>query len=277
MAIHPTAVVSAEAQLGSGVEIGPWCVISGPVVLGDGVRLRERVSIAGRSRIGAGTEVWPGACLGFEPQDAKFDRAKGSPGIEVGPGSKLRENVTIHAASSGKEVPTRVGARCFMMAGAHVGHDVQVGDDVTLVNATVLGGHSIVGDRAIISGLCAVHQHTRVGRLSMMSGGSEVSTDVPPFCVAWGRNALSGVNLVGMRRAGIPRDQITEVRRAFDDLLRKWAGRQETVAELERRGASCPPLLEMARFISESKRSLCVYRRAMLPRDDGTIAEEAGI
>ncbi len=254
--VHPTASVSSEAELGEGVEIGPQCVLTGRVVLGAGVRLIGHVYLCGPVRIGPGTIVYPFVCLGYPGQDVKFKLGDPTAGVEVGASCILREHVTIHAATN-QGAPTRIGDRVFMMVNTHVGHDGAVGAGVTMVNNSALGGHASVGEGAVLGGGALVHQFARIGRLAMMSGGIAVSVDVPPFCMVIGRNLMAGVNVVGMRRAGIPREHITEVRRAYRDIFRGGLQRGEMVAELEARGAGCPPVAEMARFVSQSKRAIC--------------------
>lgn len=254
--IHPTASVSSEAELADSVEIGPYCVLSGRVRLGAGVRLLGNVYISGPVTIGEGTVVYPFACLGFPPQDVKFKPGDATAGVAIGSHGILREHVTIHAASN-NHTPTTVGDRVFMMVNTHLGHDVRVGNDVVMVNNSAVGGHGVLGDNVTLGGGALVHQFCRIGRLAFMSGGIAVSADIPPFCLADERNRLKGINQVGLRRAGMPRDQITEVRRAFRDVLRPALPKQEMIRILEDRGKTCPPVAEIARFIAEAKRPIC--------------------
>lgn len=254
--IHPTAIVTGDCSLEADVEIGPGCVLTGPVRLDRGVRLIGHVYLTGPVRIGDGTVVYPFTCIGFPPQDTKF--AEGSPtaGVEIGARCVLREQVTVHASWS-PEIPTRVGHRVFMMAQSHVGHDAQVGNDVVMVNVSGVAGHARVGDGATLGGSALVHQHTRIGRLAFLSGGTAVSADVPPFCTLVERNRLGGINLVGMRRAGIPRDEITRARAAFRDVFRPALPRGEMLAILEARSAESAVVAEMARFVREAQRPIC--------------------
>lgn len=254
--IHPSAVVSADAVLAPGVEIGPGCVLSGPVTLGEGVRLIGHVHLSGPVTVGEGTEIYPFACVGFPGQDFKFKRGDRTAGVRIGKGCILREGVTVHAATN-DHTPTSVGDRVFMMAYSHAGHDARIGDSVIMVNGAGVAGHGQVGDGAILSGAALVHQFCRIGRMAFISGGAATSMDVPPFCILAERQRLGGVNLVGMRRAGIPREQITEVRRAFRDVFRKVMPRDQMVAILRDRGATCPAVMEMAEFVAASKRGIC--------------------
>lgn len=257
--VHPTAEVSPGCELGEGVEVGPHCFLRGRVTLGPGVRLLGNNYIqaeGGPVVIGARTVVYPFACIGFEPQDYKF--APGSPtaGVVVGEDCLIREHATIHAASN-EHTPTRIGNKVFMMVNTHVAHDGCVGNNVVMVNGAGLAGHGVIEDNVTLGGNAVIHQFCRLGRLVMMSGDCAVSLDVPPFCMVNERNRIGGLNTVGLRRSGMPREHITELRRAFRDLLRNPLPRSEVIAGLEARGRNCPPIAEMARFISESKRGIC--------------------
>lgn len=254
--VHATAVVSGECELADGVVIGPYCTLRGRVTLGPGVELIAGVHLSGPITIGAGTRIWPGASLGFGPQDYKFKPGDPTAGVVIGSGCLIRENVTIHASTK-PDAPTRVGDRCFLMVGTHLAHDARIGNDVIMVNGAGLAGHAEVGDNATLSGGAIVHQFTRIGRMAFMSGGTGVSMDVPPFCVVVERNRLGGINLVGMRRAGIPRDHITRTRRAFSEVFRRVVPREEALSMLLDRAEGCPPVAELAEFVRTTKRSIC--------------------
>ncbi len=260
--VHPSAVVSPEATLAAGVEIGPLCVLTGRVTLGPGVRLIASVHIQGPVTIGAGTILYPGACIGFEPQDYKFAPATadspGSPtaGVTIGQRCLVREHVTVNA-STNAEVPTAVGDGCFLMACSHIGHDCQVGNNVILVNYAGLSGHCHVADNVTISGHVGVHQFVRIGRLAFMSGGAGVGMDVPPFCTVNERNRLGGINMVGMRRAGIDRAEITAVRKAFRQCFRAPIPTAEMLEILDAGAVDSPAIGEIAAFIRGTKRGIC--------------------
>ena len=255
MPIHASAIVSKESVIPPDAEIGPGCVLTGRVVLGAGVRLIGNVYLNGPIEIGTGTVVYPFACLGFEPQDVKFKPGMTTPGVKVGSNCTIREHVTLHQATK-PDRPTSVGDNCFMMVGSHLGHDARIGNNVTLVNGAVLGGHAEVHDGATLGGGVAIHQFTRVGRLAMMQGHAGVSMDVPPFCVAMEVNRIVGLNLVGMRRSGMPRAHITRLDQAFREVFRVQLQRKEMVQRLETLGNDCPPVLEVATFIREAKRAI---------------------
>jgi UDP-N-acetylglucosamine acyltransferase len=253
--VHPTSHVSKEADLAADVEIGPLCVITGRVTLGKGVRLLASVHISGPVAIGEGTILYPGACIGFPGQDYKIKPGDPTAGVVIGAHCIIREHATVHAATRPDE-PTRIGDRVFMMVNSHVGHDGRVGSNVIMVNNSAMGGHAQLADNVTLGGGALLHQFDRIGRLAFVSGGAQLSTDVPPFCMAWKRNELAGLNLVGMRRSGIARDQITAVREAYRRAFRSGVSKPEMLAILTDLGRSCPPVAEIAEFVGSAKRPL---------------------
>ncbi len=255
--VHPTAILSAETELGEGVEIGPYCVLTGKVRLGDGVRLISNVHINGPTEIGARTVVYPGACIGYEPQDVKFKPGMPTAGVKIGSDCLLREHVTIHLASK-LEHPTTVGNECFLMVNTHLGHDARIGNGVVMVNASVLGGHAQLGDKVTMGGLAAVHQFCRVGRLAFVSGAVGLSMEVPPFCLSGKRNELTGINVVGLRRSGVPRDEITAVRSAFRRVFRQLIPRAEMIQILDELGRESALVREQAEFVRTAKRAIAL-------------------
>lgn len=257
--VHPSAVISEEAQLGEGVEIGPYCVLMGRVKLGDGVRLVAHVVLHGPIEIGAGTVVWPYACLGLPAQDVKVNADTPTAGVVIGRDGIIREHATIHAATN-DHTPTRVGDRAFLMGTTHVAHDAQIGHDVTFVNGAGVAGHASVGDRVILSGSCIVHQFVRLGRLAMMSGGTAVSADVPPFCVVNERQRIGNVNVIGMRRSGMESADISAVREAFRTTIRRGLPKNEMLGVLDAMGKESPAVAEMADFVRTAQRAICPGR-----------------
>ena len=253
--VHPTSHISKEADLAADVEIGPLCVITGRVSLGKGVRLIGSVYINGPVAIGEGTILYPGACIGFPAQDYKIKPGDPTAGVVIGANCIIREHVTVHAATKQDE-PTRLGDKVFMMVNAHVGHDARVGNNVVMVNNSAIGGHSRLFDNVTLGGAALLHQFDRIGRLAFVSGGSAISTDIPPFCMAWKRNQLAGLNLVGMRRGGFPRDQITTVREAYRRAFRSGVSKPEMLGILNDLGRSCPPVAEIAEFVAAATRPL---------------------
>lgn len=256
--IHPTAIIDSKAILGEGVEIGPYCILRGDVTLGPGVRLVSHVTIQGPATVGSNTVLYPGVCLGFEPQDVKFKPGMPTAGVRIGQDCLLREHVTIHAASKGPDVghPTTIGDRCFLMVNSHLGHDTRIGNDVVMVNSVLLAGHVEVADRVTFGGGAGVHQFCRIGRLTMVSGLSACSLDIPPFVIAAERNTIFGLNVVGLRRNGFSREHITKLREAFREGFRIRRPRNEQLAVLRELGANCPPVAELADFVAASKRGV---------------------
>lgn len=253
--IHPTATVSPESNLADDAEIGPYCVLTGAVALGPGVRLIGNNYITGPVEIGAGTIVYPFACIGFGAQDVKFALGQKTAGVVIGKDGIIREHVTVHAASN-DHTPTRIGNKAFMMVASHVAHDCTIGDRVTFVNGAGIAGHGQIADDVTLGGNAVIHQFCRLGRFVMMSGDCAVSLDVPPFCMVSERNRIGGLNQVGLRRHGMPREHITELRRAFRDCLRNPMPREEAIGILRERGQTCPPIMEIADFIAASKRGI---------------------
>jgi UDP-N-acetylglucosamine acyltransferase len=212
--VHPTAIVDSAAELGDGVEIGPYCCVGGAVRLADGVALRSHVVVDGRTAIGPRTEIYPFASIGLSPQDMKF-RGELSE-LVVGADNTIREYVTMNPGTEGGGMVTRVGDNCLFMVGAHVAHDCQVGDHVIMANNATFAGHVTVGDHAIFGGLSAVHQFVRIGAHAMIGGVTTVRNDVIPYgSVIGDRSRLAGLNLVGLKRRGFSKQQLHSIRAAF--------------------------------------------------------------
>ena len=215
--VHPTAVIAPGAQLGEGVRIGPFCVIGPEVVLGEGVRLHSHVVVDGDTHVGAGTEIFPFAAIGLIPQDLKFGGEKTC--LRIGARNRIREHVTMNTGTSGGGGVTTVGDDGLFMAGCHIAHDAQVGDRVIVVNNSAVAGHCVIEDDVIIGGLCGIHQWVRIGRGAIVGALSMVTKDVLPHGLVQGpRGELDGLNLVGLKRAGVDRADITALRAAFQML-----------------------------------------------------------
>lgn len=215
--IHPSAIVEAGAELGQGVEIGPFCVIGPRVRLGDGVRLASHVVIGGDTRIGAETRIFPFASIGQEPQDLKF-RGEDTR-LEIGARNRIREYVTMNPGTSGGGGLTRIGDDGLFMASCHVGHDCRIGDRVILVNSVAVAGHCVIEDDVIVGGLSGIHQFVRIGQGAMIGALSMVTADVVPHgLVQAPRAGLDGLNLVGLKRRGISRAELAELRAALQRL-----------------------------------------------------------
>ena len=220
--IHPLTDIHPDAQIGEGVEIGPFCRIGAEVTVGDGCVLDSHVALVGRTTVGAGNRFFPGAVIGAEPQDYAYsDEAPTA--VVIGERNIFREGVTIHRGADKEDGTTRIGSENLLMANSHVAHNCTVGDRCTLVNGVLLGGHVHVQDRAIISGNTVVHHFSTIGTLAFVSGGCRVPHDVPPYMLAAGSDnpEIKTINIVGMRRSGIAETTIRLVRQAFKLVYRE--------------------------------------------------------
>lgn len=262
MAIAHNANVGRLARLGRNVTIGPYSVVEDHAEIGDGCVLGPHVVVCGSARLGAGCRIHAGAIIGDLPQD--FHASGDASFVEVGEGTTIREHVTVHRSSTSGGV-TRIGRKCLLMAGSHVGHDAVVGDEVTLVNHVLIGGHARIGDRAVLGGGAMVHQFTRVGRLAMMSGASAVQMDVPPFCMtcAVTVNTIMSLNVVGLRRAGISPDDRQILQKAFRVLYRTGLNTKQAMAVLE--AEPSPLVRELVEFVRGSKRGICPWAGETAP------------
>lgn len=216
-AIHPSAVVETGAEIGPGCRIGPFCHIGPEVRLGRGVELKSHVVATGTTEIGDETVVFPFAVIGEIPQDLKFHGEKTR--LVIGKRNRIREHVTMNTGTEGGGGVTRVGDDGLFMAGCHVAHDVQIGNRVIIVNNAALAGHCILEDEVIVGGLSGVHQFVRIGRGAIIGAVTMVTNDVIPHgLVQAPRGKLDGLNLVGLKRRGVARSDITALRAAFQML-----------------------------------------------------------
>jgi len=213
-AVDATARVASGAAIGRDVTIGPYCVIGPNAVIGDGCRLIAQVHVTGHTTIGPRTVIYPFASLGTPPQSKRY--RGGETRLIIGADCDIREAVTMNIGTEDGGGVTRVGERGFFMTHSHIGHDCDVGNDVVFANCVPLGGHCVIGDGVIIGGLSAVHQFTRVGAYAMIGALTGVRADIIPFGLASGDLArLAGLNLVGMKRRKMPREQIHNLRDAY--------------------------------------------------------------
>lgn len=254
--IHPSAIVSSDAQIGHNVEIGAFAIVGDGCVIGDDCTIAARatlehnVLLAPRVRIGSGT------ILGGDPQDLKY---KGEPTtVEIGEGTTIREYTTINRGTT-QSHKTTVGRNCFLMSYVHLAHDCHVGDGVILANGVQLAGHVTVEEKAIISGLTAVHQFVQIGRFSFTGGCSRVSKDIPPYVKAVGNPIkLYGLNKVGLQRNGFSEDVLRELKRAyrlfFNSDLNLSQARERAESELQR----VPEVDEFLRFFERSDRGVVI-------------------
>lgn len=255
--IHPTALVSPEADLADGVEVGPYVVIEGSVRLGPGCVVRPHAHLCGTLVMGRNNTVYSGAVLGERPQHLRYNNEPTA--LEIGDNNVFREHVTVHRGTTHTGT-TRIGSNNYFMAGAHVAHDCVLGNGCILANGALVGGHCVVGDGVFLSGNSAVHQFCRVGRLALLSGASASSKDIPPFVMQQNINLLVGVNVVGMRRAGLSAEQIGAVRQAYRLLFHSGLLMRTALEQVERQLGGVDVVEEMIAFIRQSQRGVSTKR-----------------
>jgi len=259
--IHRTAIVEDGALLGADVDIGPYCIVGARVRLGDGVRLQAHVVIEGEAEVGPRTIVHPHAVLGG-PAQYRNDTGEGARLI-IGADNVIREHVTMNVGSTKGGGTTRVGQKGYFMAYSHVAHDCEIGDGVTFANGVALGGHVIVGDEANIGGQAAVQQYSRIGRNAFIGGLTGVPNDVIPYGIAEGRRArLVGLNLIGLKRKGLPRERIHALRAAFRAIFTGDGRLFDRAEAAKQKWREVPEVQEITGFIlADAKRSICVPTR----------------
>lgn len=258
--IHPSSVIEEGAEIGAGCRIGPLCVVGAEVTLHQNVWLKSHVAVEGWTEVGADTVIFPFASIGHIPQDLKFagERSK----LEIGDRNRIREHVTMNPGTDGGGGITKVGDDGLYMMGVHVGHDCIVGNQVVLANNASLGGHCIIDDNVIIGALAGVHQFCRVGRGAMIGGLAAVVADVIPYGTVIGERAnLEGLNLVGLKRAGVDRDEITALRQAYKAVFEADGNVKELAQDLVQSNDS-QLVTEMVEFLlGDSSRAISTPKR----------------
>lgn len=251
--IHPSAVVDPKAKIGAGVRVGPCSVIDGDVELGEGCIVGPHVYLTGHTKIGIGNKFHAGAVIGDAPQDLKYKDAPTR--VRIGDHNVFREGVTVHRPTKVGE-DTIIGSHNFLMANSHVAHNCIIGSHVIMANGTLLAGHVEVHDRAFLSGNCAVHQFCRVGTLAMMQGGAIITKDLPPFTTARDMNTVCGLNVVGLRRAGLSTEERAELKLLYKFIFRGGKNLRAALQEARSQftSPSCKVFMD---FIATAKRSVC--------------------
>ena len=258
--IHPTSIVEDGAQIGDGCEIGPFCHIGHRVVLGAGAKLRSHVVLAGHTVIGENARIFPFASIGHDPQHLKYQGEDTR--LVIGANCLIREHVTMNPGTIQGHSETTVGDNCSFFTGAHVAHDCVVGSNVTLINNVMLAGHCVIGDFATIAGGSGIHQFTRIGHHAYVGGLAAVEGDIIPFGMVLGNRAyLSGLNVIGMKRAGFNRDAIRNVRRAYRMLFSDDMTFKENFAEVETEYPDDPLVQDLLGFVrAGGDRAICFPR-----------------
>lgn len=256
--IHPTAIVEHGAVLGDDVVIGPFCHVGPHAVLDRGVELVSHVVIAGHTRLGAGTKVYPFASLGSQPQDLKY---AGEPSrVVIGERCQIREYVTVHPGTSGGTMETRIGNDCLLMNAAHVAHDCTVGNNVVIAAYVGIAGHCQIGDFVGFGGMCGVHQYVRIGAHAFIGAHSMVDADVIPYGMAVGNRArLAGLNLVGLKRRKFDREAIHTLRAAYRMVFASEGTMVERIEDAARLFPDEKLVQDVVSFLSaEADRPICL-------------------
>ncbi len=256
--IHPSAHVDPNAQLAPGVKIGPLCVIGPDVKIGKDTELIGQVNLSGDTTIGQACKLYPFVSMGHPPQDLKH---KGGPvSILIGDRNIFRENVNIHPGTDSGRPQTRIGDDCYFMVNTHLAHEGIVGNKVVISNGAQIGGAVTIGDHAILGGLCAVHQYTRIGAHAFVGGMATVTTDVIPYGSVVGNTAhLAGLNIIGLKRRGFERTVIRDLRSAYRLLFAPEGTFAERLEDTAKLYGDHDLVQEIVSFIRlQDKRPICM-------------------
>jgi len=254
--IHPTAIVHPGAVLGVDVEIGPFAVIGEHVKIGRGTKVGASSVVEGWTEIGENNQIFHLTSVGAVPQDLKYKGEETY--LKIGNGNIIREFATIHLGTVTGDGETTIGNNNLFMAYCHVAHDCHIGNHVIMANGSTLAGHVTVEDFAILGGLSAVHQFTRVGESSMLSGGAMVGQDVLPYTVASGNRATSaGLNTVGLKRRGFSPEVISNIKKAYRIIIRSGLRLEESLRKVRSEIPLSPEIERFTVFAEKSERGLC--------------------
>jgi UDP-N-acetylglucosamine acyltransferase len=259
--IHPTTIVDPNAKIGADVQIGPFSIIGPHVTIGDKTVVQSHVVVEGDVITGHGNFIGHGAIIGAPPQDVSFSPGRRTQ-VEIGDDNIIREYCTIHRGSPDGSA-TKIGDKNFLMAGAHIGHNCIIGNDIIIANNCLLAGHVRVDDGAFLGGGSTFHQFMHIGRLVMVQGSSAFGKDLPPFVIAAERNAVFGLNIVGLRRAGFSAKDRNEIKGAFKLLYLCGLN----IAQALEKAATMTfgaPAREFLDFVANSKkRGICPLKRGI--------------
>jgi UDP-N-acetylglucosamine acyltransferase len=254
--IHRTAIVDPKAKIDANVEIGPFCVVNKGVRIGKGTRLVSHIVVEGVTDIGENCIIYPFSCIGFPPQDIKYEGEKTK--LIIGNSNIIREYATIHRASVGGDGVTSIADNNFLMAYVHIAHDCKIGSNVTMANAATLAGHVVIEDYALIGGLVAIHQFTRIGRHAMVGGFSGIGQDIPPYMVASGARAkLFGPNAIGLKRHGFSTSSINVIKKAYKILFREKRTLKDALKKIRNDLPATDEIKHLIAFIEQNKRGIC--------------------
>jgi len=257
--VHRTAIVDLKAKVGGDVQIGPFSIIGPDVTIGEKTIVLSHVVIEGEVMIGRGNFIGHGAIIGAQPQDVSFS-AERKTKVAIGDDNVIREYCTIHRGSPDGSA-TKIGDRNYLNAGTHIGHNCVVGNDVIVANNCLLGGYVHVDDGAFLGGASTFHQFMRIGRLVMVQGSSAFGKDLPPFVIAAERNSVFGLNIVGMRRAGLSATDRDEIKEAFKLVYLTGLNTSQALDKAARMTFGAPAR-EFLDFVATSKkRGICPLKR----------------
>lgn len=254
--IHPSAVIDPNAEIEEGVVIGPFSIVKEGVRIRKGTKLMSNVIIEGDTEIGENCTIFPFTSIGLPPQDMKYKGEK--TGVRIGDNNVIREYITIHRASVGGDGYTRIGNNNFLMAYVHIAHDCKIGSNIAMANVATLAGHILVEDHAVIGGLVAIHQFTRIGAYAMVGGFSGVGQDIPPYMIASGARAkLFGLNTIGLKRHGFSDETMNELKKAYKILFREKHTLKEAIKKVQEDLPYTDEIKHLIEFIQANKRGIC--------------------
>jgi UDP-N-acetylglucosamine acyltransferase len=252
--IHPSAIIAPSAQIGTDVEVGAYAMVGEDCIVGDGCVIAPRATLERNVHLGTGVKIGIGSVIGGDPQDLKFQGEHTT--VEIGDGTVIREYTTINRGTA-ESLKTSVGRNCFLMTYVHLAHDCHLGDGVIISNGTQLAGHVTVEDRAIISGLVAVHQFVRIGAHSFIGGSSRVPKDIPPYLKAVGNPVkLYGLNSVGLQRANFDATVLRELKRAYRLFFRSELNVTQALERAHQELEMFPEVRHFLSFVDNSGRGV---------------------
>lgn len=252
--IHPTSIVDPSAELGEGVEIGPFCIVDAGAVIGAGTILEGLVRIKGCVTLGERCRIHEHCVIGGDPQDHDFKGEESF--VRIGDDVTLRENITVNRAT-GEGGITSIGSRCLIMESCHVAHNVRIGNDVTVTNKTGFSGHVHIDDFAVIGGMSGFHQFVRVGAYAMVGGMAKIIKDVPPYSMVDGHPArVYGINVVGLRRREFSQEDRTKIKRIYREIATSKTTLAETLDAVSRTYAGDAHASAVVAFFRETKRGV---------------------
>lgn len=263
--IHPTAIVSTSAEIGTGNVIGPFAVIDENVRLGNDNTVMHNAHLTGWTEIGDGNHIGQGAVIGYEPQDLAFKSGIKS-WVRIGNRNNIREYVTVHRGTE-EGSATEIGDDNYMMVGSHFAHNVKVHNHAIVANCAQLAGYVEVCDRVFISGCVVIHQFCRIGDVAMIGGGAGVGKDVPPYMLVEGRSFVRAINRVGLKRAGMDARDMNDIKKAFKMMYRSHDSIPEALARLRGMSAESRTIRRIVEFCENNKRGICQFKSYNKSRD----------